>query len=98
GARLADDGDVVLRVEERTEAAPHECLVIGEDDADHRGPPIGMRARTRNPRTPFAPASSSAPSACTRSCIPVGPLALVAPLGTGPRPSSSTRTTSASGS
>ena len=33
--RLADDGDVVLRVEQRPEAAPHQRLVVGDDDGDH---------------------------------------------------------------
>ncbi len=32
--RLADDGDVVLRVQQHGEALPDQCLVVGDHDAD----------------------------------------------------------------
>ena len=34
---LADDGDVVLRVEQGPEPAAHQRLVVGDDDGDHDG-------------------------------------------------------------
>ena len=60
--RLADDLDVLLRVEDHAKAAADERLVVGDEDADH--------ARSRLERQPRAdgeaarrrgPASSSPP-------------------------------------
>jgi hypothetical protein len=45
---LADHRDVVLGVEQRPEARPHQVLVIGEQHPDHRAPSCnGNCARTR---------------------------------------------------
>ena len=60
--RLADDLDAGVAREDEPEAAAHEPLVVGEDDPDH-GPPvsIGSRARTTNPPSRPARASSVPP-------------------------------------
>ena len=49
-ARLADDLDVVLGVEQGLEAGAHEHLVVGDHHADHgRGDSIRRRPGTRPP-------------------------------------------------
>ena len=100
---FADHLDVVLGVEQRPEPAADQRLVVGQHHADHAGHdrvPVGMPAAGSGPGTPAgpaAPASSSPPSARTRSRMPVIPCPpATAPVG--PRPSSCTCTTSASGS
>jgi hypothetical protein len=42
---LADDVDLVVSLEDQAEAAAHERLVVGEQDADH----VGRTARTAYP-------------------------------------------------
>src|SRR5262249_28052139 len=69
-ARLADDRDVVLGIEQRPEPRPHQHLVVGEHDPDHRG---GHAATTRKPPSSAGPASSRPPVATTRSRIPMMP-------------------------
>jgi hypothetical protein len=56
---LADHRDVVLALEDRPEPAPHQRLVVGEQDPDHGAASTGRRARTRNPPSGPGPASSS---------------------------------------
>ena len=34
--RLADDLDVLLGLQDHSKPAPHERLVVGDEDADHR--------------------------------------------------------------
>jgi hypothetical protein len=50
-AGLADHLDVGLGVQQRAKARPHQRLVVGEQDPDHRAPAKGRRARTPNPPT-----------------------------------------------
>ena len=45
-ARLADDLDVRLGLEDHPEAGADEALVVCEQDADHRAEPSGSRARS----------------------------------------------------
>ena len=88
---LGDDLDIGLGVEDEPEAAAHERLVVGEQDADHAdaGVPSGSRARTVNPSRSARAASSSPPSMATRSRIPTSPCPLPGPPGC-PEPVSAT--------
>ena len=70
--RFADDLEIVLHLEDRAEARPHECLVVGDEDADH-AVPAGSRARTANPPSIALPVSSVPPYSRTRSRMPVIP-------------------------
>ena len=45
--RLADDGDVGLRLEDHAKAAADQRLIVGQQDADHGVLGSGRRARTR---------------------------------------------------
>jgi hypothetical protein len=44
--RLANEVEIVLAVDEDAQAHPHELVVVGERDPDHREPPRGMVAAT----------------------------------------------------
>ena len=47
-ARLADHLEVVLRLQEQSEAGPYELLVVDDQQPDaHASSPIGSRAATR---------------------------------------------------
>src|ERR671914_709800 len=71
---LADHADVGLRVEDHPEAAADECLVVGDDDADHGlAPSVGSRAITRKRPSGAMPASSEPPYISARSRMPVNP-------------------------
>ena len=75
-AGLADDLEVGLGVEDHAEAAAHERLVVGEQDADAHGAPPAAAARGRRKPPPrHGPASSvAAVAARARSRIPTRPL------------------------
>jgi hypothetical protein len=88
---LADHLDAVLRGQQRPKARAHERLVVGEQDADHRG----SLARTRNPPRAPGPVMSSPSSAAARSRMPFSPLP--ATSSSMPGPSSSTSTSMSSG-
>src|SRR5581483_10035303 len=71
---FADDLDVALQFEDEPEALPYEGLVVGEQDARHRGGGVrGIRAWRRKPPRVMGPASSSPPSRFTRSRMPIRP-------------------------
>ena len=77
---LADHDDVGLGVEQRAKAGPHERLIVGEDDRDHRVSRVGTGrwATTRKPPPSLGPASTVPPSAAARSRMPAMPLPGVA--------------------
>ena len=76
---LPDDGDVGLRVQQRTEPFPHHGLIVGDEagGAHSAGGAIGLwrgkRATTANPPSGPGPTVSDPPSRATRSCIPNRP-------------------------
>src|SRR6185369_17640150 len=73
-ARLADDVESGLRLEEEPEAGAHQLLVVDDQDADaHASPPTGSRAATRKPPLSRRPVSSSPPRRATRSRMPTRP-------------------------
>src|SRR4029453_13926701 len=73
-ACLADDLQVVLRLQEEAEAGPHELLVVDDQEPDlHASLPEGSRAATRKPPPSRGPVSSSPPSRATRSRMPMRP-------------------------
>jgi hypothetical protein len=86
-ARFAHDLDVGLGLEDHAEPGPHEALVVGQEDADHRAEPNGSLARTAYPPSARAPCSSSPPYTATRSRIPASPCPEPPPFGA-PTPSS----------
>ena len=61
-AGLAENLHVGSYVDKNPESAPHESLVVGDDDADRHdaASSVGMRASTRNPE-PVGSATSSPP-------------------------------------
>src|SRR5271157_2216838 len=66
-AGLADDLEVRRGVDEHPEAAAHERLVVGHDNADQLvTSAIGKQARPRKPSGP-GPAANSPPNTATRS-------------------------------
>ena len=74
--RLADDLEVVARLEDHAEAAAHERLVVARAGrgCSRRVPPSGIVARTTEARrSGAAPAYSSPPNSATRSRIPMSP-------------------------
>ena len=38
GPRLADHGEVGLRIDELRDSAPHDLVIVHEEDADHESP------------------------------------------------------------
>ena len=79
-ARLADDLQVVLGVEDHPEPRAHERLVVGDQDADAHAActssrASGSRARTSNPPSARGPASTSPPNALHALAHPYQPAA-----------------------
>ena len=75
--RLADDLDVVLRIQDHPEPGTHQRLVVGDQHPDRRvahAGSEGRRARRRNPPPGRGPASSSPPNSWTRSRMPDQPV------------------------
>src|SRR5580704_17937973 len=73
-ARLTDDLQVVLRVDERGERGTEQRLVVDDEDPDrHPAPSIGTWAFTRKPRPASGSAASQPPNAAIRSRIPTIP-------------------------
>jgi hypothetical protein len=76
---LAHDQQAWLGVEDRGEALPDHCLVVGDqaprDPAAgrHAVSPSGRTAQTTKPPSGCGPADSEPPSSATRSRIPVSP-------------------------
>ena len=70
------------------EAGPHERLVVGQDDADHRSPP--HVAWTRKPPSGARPATSWPPVASARSRMPRSPTPAAARRSRTRAPSSAT--------
>src|SRR5262249_22830295 len=91
--RLTDELDVGPFVENHLEAAPHERLVVDDEDADAHGSlPSGNVAATLKPPLSAGPAESEPPKTATRSRMPISPCPLPPPS---PEPSSRTSTSSA---
>src|SRR5207247_4110359 len=90
-ARLADNLDIGLDLDDEPKALPHQGLVVREQDSDHRrSTSSGSRARTRKPPPSCGPASRSPPYSATRSRMPTspGPWPTPFPALLPPRPSS----------
>src|SRR5690606_38647980 len=94
---LGDDGDVVLRVEQRAQPAADERLVVHQHDPDHPASPVGSSARTAKPPPGRPSATRWPPSAAVRSRIPTSPSPVGAGAPASPRPASSSRTTTQPG-
>src|SRR5262249_9352817 len=74
--RLRGDADVIGGFQRRGGPGTDQCLVVGEQDADHPAAPLaanGSRAITSKPPSARGPAVTSPPSAAARSAIPVRP-------------------------
>src|SRR5690606_4834860 len=91
---LADHGEVVGAVQQRTEPGADELLVVCDGDPDHRGFLVGTDAATSKP-PPVLPARSVPPISSARSRMPARPCP--PPSTRPPRPSSTTRISSRSG-
>ncbi|GIE72882.1 hypothetical protein Apa02nite_089900 [Actinoplanes palleronii] len=72
-ARLGHDLEVVLGVEQSSEAAADQRLVVDQQDPDHDVPSTGSSAWTVKPPSSRGSARSSPPRAVTRSRIPSRP-------------------------
>ena len=72
--RLTHHGQVGLGVEDEPETAPHQRLVIGDQNPDHGRPPwTGSRACTAYPPPGAGPAANTPPYRVARSRIPTRP-------------------------
>ena len=84
---LADHLDVGLGVEQRAEAGPDQCLVVGEQDPDHDLPSRGRRAC--DPETTARAGAGREPPPERRGAFPhtrMMPVALTGPCVDAPRP------------
>src|SRR5947209_976596 len=91
-ARLTDDVDVVLGVEQGPETGPHQGLVVGQGDVDHDDRSTGNTARTAYPPPGRGAASRWPPNAAARSRMPGMPLPPPTVDGPAPAPSPSSVT------
>src|SRR5579862_292963 len=88
---LARHAEIWFGFQQHPQALADQVLVVGDQDADHVGSPIGRRAVTVNPPPGRGSARSSPPNTATRSRMPASPWPPVSAGGTGfPGPSSVT--------
>src|SRR5581483_10072281 len=73
-AGLGDDLDVLAGVEQRSQSAADQALIVGQQRADHRPDPAGRRALISKPPPTRRVTSSEPPTASARSRIPAMPL------------------------
>src|SRR5262249_16227806 len=85
-AHLGHDLQIGFQVQQRGQSTPHQCLVVGEQQADH------THTRSSKPPSCALPTVKLAPAASTRSRRPTSPTPLPAPppahpfIGPGPSP------------
>jgi hypothetical protein len=72
--RGSDDGDVVLRLEERSESRAHGLLVVDDESPDRQGAlSVGSTTCTSKPPPSASPAEKVPPASTARSRMPRSP-------------------------